>query len=84
MRTWPGVLLLFFLLSACGVKGPPVAVLRDRSIPQQLDCSPYDAKCDAVDPDYVPGLDPANPKDAAKIRELEAKAAAKKSAAAKK
>jgi predicted small lipoprotein YifL len=84
MRIVPFIVVIAFSLCACGVKGPPSAVVRDRSIPAQLDCSPYDENCDAVDSEYVSGLDPKNPKDAARIKELEAKAAQKKIPAVKK
>lgn len=59
------------LFSACGVKSPPIAPIRNVSPPLFLDCSPYDANCDATDPNYVPGLDPKKPADAKRIRELE-------------
>lgn len=60
-------------LCACGVKGPPIAPVRN-PIPQvMLDCSPYDLHCDRTDPNYQPGLDPKNPADAKKIQALESK-----------
>lgn len=68
-------------LTACGVKGPPVAPIREYAIEQNLDCSPYDPKCDRIDDDYVPGLDPSKPADAKRIKALEE--AAKKQKAAK-
>lgn len=60
------------LMNGCGVKGPPIAIERkEPPIPLQLDCSPYDVKCDERDSEYQANLDPANPKDAARIRQLE-------------
>lgn len=48
-------LFLFFLLAGCGVKGPPVPVVRpEEPIPLKLDCAPTDPECDRTDPNYTP------------------------------
>ncbi len=48
-------LLSLFLYVGCGVKGPPIAPVRDPVPPKlELNCSPQDPKCDVEDPNYVP------------------------------
>ncbi|NUM88585.1 MAG: hypothetical protein HUU37_05210 [Bdellovibrionales bacterium] len=51
----PLLLMVALLTASCGVKGPPVPVIRPETPPPlQLDCSPEDPKCDRTDPRYVP------------------------------
>ena len=42
------------LLSACGVKAPPIAPEQKLEDTRKLNCSPKDPDCDAVDPNYKP------------------------------
>lgn len=48
-------ILLPFVFFACGVKAPPIAPTRAPvPVEQNLDCSPKDPNCDAIDPNYKP------------------------------
>lgn len=78
-------MVVMLLVSACGVKGPPVSPVRPDEIQPErvvVDCSVYDPNCPEEDPKYIAGLDPKDPKDAALIKKLEA--ARKKRLAAEK
>lgn len=81
IKSLPLYALIALALASCGVKGPPIA---PQSRPETraliLDCSPYSEKCDERDPKYVSGLDPKNPKDAKRIRELEEASARRRKA----
>lgn len=49
------LLALVLIVSACGVKAPPIAPQREaESTPPNLDCSPSDPMCDKKDPNYRP------------------------------
>ncbi len=80
-----GIIALLVVGSACGVKGSPVSPIRPDEVATEkvvVECSVYDPSCAEEDPEYVTGLDPKNPKDAAIIKKLEA--ARKKSGRQKK
>lgn len=52
----PAALILCFalLLSACGVKAPPIAPEEKPADLRKLSCSPLEPDCDVRDPKYKP------------------------------
>ncbi|MGZ3713173.1 MAG: hypothetical protein ACXVBE_15520 [Bdellovibrionota bacterium] len=46
--------VLSLVISACGVKAPPIAPEQKPEDTRVLNCSPEDPKCDVKDPKYKP------------------------------